>query len=74
MNLIKLLEGFKNTIKNKKLKSVLIEVDKIEELTVFKFFKPYMKVKNLEKIVKDHSSRRRAKKKSLIKNIVFFRK
>ena len=37
--------------KNKKLKSVLIEVEKIEKKEVMAFFKPFMKVLNLEKIV-----------------------
>ena len=73
-DLIKLLKGFKKTIKNKKLKSVLIEVEKIEKKEVMAFFKPFMKVLNLEKIVKNHSSNRRAKKNSSIRNIIFSRK
>ena len=73
-DLIKLLKGFKETIKNNNLKSVLIEVNKIEKKEVMNFFKPFMKVLNLEKIVKNHSSNRRAKINSSIRNIVFYRK
>ena len=73
-DLIKLLKGFKETIKNKNLKSVLIEVEKIEKKEVMAFFRPFMKVLNLEKIVKNHSSNRRAKINSSIRNIIFFRK
>jgi len=71
-DLDKLLKGFKNTVKNKNLKSVLIEVEDIKEKTkVFKFFKPHMKTLNLEKIVKNHSTIRRRKNNSSTRNIVF---
>ena len=68
-----LLKGFKNTVKNKNLKSVLIETENIKERTkVFKFFKPYMKILKLEKIVKNHSTTRRKKKKSSRRNFIFY--
>ena len=72
-DLVKLLNGFKNSVKNTLLRSVLIETEISEKVKVLKFFKPYMKVLNLEKIVRNHSTNRRKKNKSLIRNIVFIK-
>ena len=72
-DLVKLLKGFKNSVKNTLLRSVLIETEISEKAKVLKFFKPYMKVLNLEKIIKNHSTIRRKKKKSPIRNIVFIK-
>ena len=70
-NLLDLLEGFKKNVKNKNLKSVLIETELNEKLKVLKFFKKFMKIVDLEKKVKNHSSVRRAKNNSSCRNILF---
>ena len=74
VGLLNLLKGFKKSVKNTYLKSVLIEADNREKTKVLKFFKPYMKALKLEKTVKNHSTIRRKKKNSSIRNIVFLRK
>jgi FkbM family methyltransferase len=70
-NLMSLLNGFKNSIRNNKLKSVLIEIELNEKKKVYNFFKKHMKLINLEKKIKKHSSVRRRKKKSCVRNILF---
>ena len=47
-DLVKLLNGFRNSVKNTLLRSVLIETEISEKVKVLKFFKPYMKVLNLD--------------------------
>ena len=70
-NLIDLLNGFKKTVSDKNLRSVLIETELSERSAVIRFFKKFMKIDYLEKKVKNHSSVRRAKNNSNVRNILF---
>ncbi len=70
-NLLELLSGFKKTLRNKNLRSVLIETELSERSAVIKFFKKFMKIDYLEKKVKNHSSVRRTKNNSTVRNILF---